>query len=179
MTFGNAMIKAFTKNLEPESDAPALQTFDYEAYDNTDTKIKTETVTVDSTGTILDLPAGTSYIMIQNPVLSDSADSNTQLTVKVNGNDYTLGAPIARADLIKENNEASVVMTTKSTPFGTNTKDYEFSFSCDLLMLKADNDNVLVTDTKGYLPASAVLTADKVNSGAAFDAVMMAMPTTR
>lgn len=175
VTFGNAMIKAFTKDVEPESDAPLLQTFDYEAYDITDTKIKSETVTVDSTGLILNLPAGTSYIIIQNPVLSDSADSNTQLTVKVNGNDYTLGAPIAKADLIKENNEASVVMTTKSTPFGINTKDYEFSFSCDLLVLKADNDNVLVSDTRGYLPASAALTADKLNSGATFDAVKTAL----
>lgn len=158
-----------------ETDAPALQVFDYEAYDNADARIIKQSVNVGNTGLILNLPAGTSYIKILNPYLSGGADVDTQLTVKVNDNDYTLGDRIARADLIKENNETAVVMTTKSTPNGTDTKVYEFSFTCDSLVLKADSDNVVVTDAKGYLPASAALTADKVNSGATFEAVKTAL----
>lgn len=175
VTFGNAMIKAFTNDAKPESDAPVLQSFDYEAYDNSDTNIKTETVTVGGSGLTLNLPAGTSYIKVLNPVLSDSADVDAQLRVKVNGIDYALGDSIARAELIREDDETAMVMTTRSAPKGTNTKDYEFGFTCDALVLTADSGNVVVTDTKGYLPASAVLTSDKINSGTVFDAVKAAL----
>lgn len=175
ITFGNAMIKAFTNNVELDSEAPVLRSFDYEAYDNTDTKIKTQTITAASAAKVINLPAGTSYIKVINPVLFDNADTDTQLTAKVNGKDYTLGDSIARADLIKENHETTLVMTTRSVPNGTNTKDYEFSFTCDALVLTADDGSAVVTDTKGYLPANAVLAADKVESGVVFEAVKAAL----
>ena len=114
ITFGNAMIKAFTNNVELDSEAPVLRSFDYEAYDNTDTKIKTQTITAASAAKVINLPAGTSYIKVINPVLFDNADTDTQLTAKVNGKDYTLGDSIAREDLIKENHETTLVMTTRS-----------------------------------------------------------------
>ncbi|QNM04450.1 lectin like domain-containing protein [Qiania dongpingensis] len=175
ITFGNAMIKAFTNDAAPESAAPDLLTFDYEAFDNTDLSIKADTITVSGTGMIVDLPAGTSYIKITNPALSDGADVTAQMSAKVNGIEYTLGGRIVRADLVKNSGETSVVMTTKSAPAGTNTKEYEFSFTVDPLELTADSDRVTVTDENSYLPANAALGAIRIGSGAVYDAVRTAL----
>ncbi|MCD2493307.1 lectin like domain-containing protein [Lacrimispora sp. NSJ-141] len=175
ITFGNVMIKAFTNDAALESAAPDLLTFDCQAFDKTDLSIKADTITVNGTGMIIDLPAGTSYIKITNPALSDGADVTAQMSVKVNGSDYTLGDRIARADLIKENGGTSVVMTTKSAPAGSNTKEYEFSYTVAPLELKADNDRVTVTDNNGYLPANAALSAARIGSGAVYDAVRTAL----
>ncbi len=175
ITFGNVMIKAFTNDAVLESAAPVLQSFDYEAFDNTDLSIKSDTITVGGTGMIVDLPAGTSYIKITNPALSDGADVAAQMSVKVKGSDYTLGGRIARTDLVKEGGETTVVMTTKSAPAGTNTNEYEFSFTIDPLELTADSDRVTVIDSNGYLPADAVLSADRIGSGAVYDAVRAAL----
>lgn len=179
VTFGNAMIKAFTNDIVAESKAPAVESFQYQAYDNTDTKLRNEetiNVAAESSGIPnIPLPAATSYIKITKITLADSADPDTQAAVTVKGTAYTLGEKIAREDFIKTGDDYPIVITTKSVPQGTNTKAWGFDFSPDALELYADSYKVTVTDDNAYLPANAVLTADKVDSGAVFDAVKTAL----
>lgn len=179
VSFGNAMIKAFTNDAEAESEAPAVESFKYQAYDNTDAKLgieETVNVAAESGGaTNIPLPAATSYIKITDITLGDSADPAGQAAVTVKGTAYTLGERIARGDFIKTGGDSPIVITTKSVPQGTNTKAWGFDFSPAALELYADSNNVMVTDSNGYLPASAALTADKVNSGTVFDAIKTAL----
>lgn len=179
LSFGNAMIKAFTKDAEPESEAPAVSAFKYQAYDNTDAALGNEetiNVAAESSGiTNIPLPAATSYIKITAVTLSDSADPAVQAAITVKGRAYNLGDKIARTDFIMLGDDSPIVFTTKSVPLGTNTKAWGFDFSPASLELKADNGNVAVSDANAYLPANAVLTADAVTEGGDFEAVMTAL----
>lgn len=179
MSFGNAMIKAFTKDVVPESEAPAVSAFKYQAYDNTDTALGNAeiiNVAAESSGiNNIPLPAATSYIKITEVTLSDSADPATQVAITVKGGAYTLGEPIARTDFMMMGDDSPIVFTTKSAPQGTNTKAWGFDFSPDSLVLYADSGRVVISDDNAYLPANAVLTADDVTAGGDFEAVKTAL----
>ena len=88
------------------SEAPAVESFKYQAYDNTDAKLgieETVNVAAEKSGgaTNIPLPAATSYIKITDITLWDSADPAGQAAVTVKGTAYTLGERIARGDFIK------------------------------------------------------------------------------
>lgn len=178
ITFGNAMIKAFTKDVVAESEAPAVKAFKYQAYDNMDTDLGSDTINVaaESSGiTNIPLPEATSYIKITEVTLTDQADPDTQVAVTVNGNAYTLGDKIARTDFMKTGDDRPIVFTTKSVPRGTNTRSWGFDFAPDLFTLSADSGRVVVSDSNAYLPKNTVLTAEDVTTGGDFDKVKDAL----
>ncbi len=179
LSFGNVMIKAFTKDVVPESEAPAVSSFKYQAYDNTNAVLGNEeliNVAAESSGiTNIPLPAATSYIKITDVTLSDGADPAAQVAVTVRGGAYTLGEQIARADFMKAGDDSPIVFTTRSAPLGTNTRAWGFDFSPESLDLYADSNLVVVSDANAYLPANAVLTAEEVTEGGDFEAVKTAL----
>ena len=177
-TFGNVMIKAFTSDMDPE-EAPTVESFKYQAFDNTDTLLGNEEtilVTAENDGmSDIPLPAAASYIKITNITLTDDTDPDSQVTVTVRGNEYALGEKITRADFIKNGDDSPIVFTTRSVPSGAYKKEWRFDFSPAALALKADNDSVVVSDANAYLPANAILTAEDITTGTDFDAVKTAL----
>lgn len=175
--FGNVMIKAFTKNGEAE-EAPAVSSLTYTAYDNNDTPIgDARKIDTDSRTSFVDqLPAGTSYVIIAADGVELTSGNKEQVEIKVNGSEYTPGDKIQKSDIAKGEDMSTLTVTTKSVPVGIDTKTYEFAFTSVALVLKADNDAVVVTDTNECLPAaSAALTADKVTEGADYDGIRTAL----
>ncbi len=161
VSVGNIMIKAFTDKVD-EYAAPALTSFTYQAYDNTDSLVgDKKTVEVSDNRMEVSLPSGTSYIVIDNAVLSDGSDVLTQAEWKINGSAYTFGDKLDRTVLIKEDNATSMTVTTKSSPMGSNTSTYEFSFSCDPIQLSDDEGKITVTDTGYILPANVSLSVEE------------------
>lgn len=164
-TIGNAMIKAFTNNVDT-APAPAVQTLQYSAYSRSGAQIGTEqTISVNGPTTVIALPAGTASIHVTDVALDGGADISKQASLSMNGAAYALNTSIGRADLLKEG--GSLEITTRSAPRGSNTSSFTFTFTCAPLQIA--NGDFMVTDDNAYLPAEATLTASSITVGTQFD----------
>lgn len=164
--FGNAMIKAFTKNADVS--VPTLEKLQVSSYDKNGELIgETNEVAPSGNGASIVLPSFTDHVVII-PVMSDGKNN---AEIKIEGRTYAVNEDIPRSAL---KTGAKLVVTSLTEPEGYKGNSYVY-------MIDAIDDTVLsdggvtLVDSEGYIPTGSTFAVEKIGSGGEFAAVSAAL----